>query len=205
MTPEQLENLTILLRGLLTLDRYEFPQALFGILEGDGSPEEQLAELIAEVMYCDAEDLLPLLADVHPVLISRVRAEVETKLQQLEALAETESGGLDSDTFTKEERDRLIEFIRLDEPNPIGEYIANGGVCGLSLDRYISFFGHHLANEADPAITAKGFATIALMARVPVPEMVEQCGQYFDRVISNIHRIMAVRKSLTAITKTLQV
>lgn len=205
LSPEQLENHSVLLRALLTLDRYEFPQVLFGILEGEGSPEEVLAELVAEVMYCDAEDILPLLQTVNPVLITRIRENVEAKLKAIEQQAEDETGGLDQDTFTKEERDRLIEFIRLDDPNPIGEYIAHGGICGLPIDRYIQFFGHHLAHAADPKTTAKGFATIALMARIPVTEVSEQCGQYFDQVISNIHRIMAVRKALDSLIKTLQV
>jgi len=204
LVPEHLHKQSALLRALLVLDKYELVNSLLGILEGEYSNEELVAELAAEVMYMDAEDFLPLIREVDSSLITRIRDVVDYRLAQQASAVEAQLGIPETDSFTPEERTRLVAFVGRDEPNPIGDYIANGGVCGLPLDRYVQFFGHYLSSVANPKTAARGLIAMALMARIAPVEMPKFCGQYLDQIYNNIHRIMPVRKELVAIAKTFQ-
>ena len=200
LTREQLPVITTLLRGLLTIDKYEFNHALKGIIEGDFSKEEQVAELVAEVMGEDPNDFLSLLQDVPDVLIEKIHMEINRRFEADLAVLEA-SEDFEPNDCSPEERAMVFAVLPKDDPESvIVKYVTEGGRLGLTVEQYMQFFGHYVANQKSPKAIAESFYVIGAMAKIPKDEIVTQMGQHFDAIIGDIHRIMQTRKALIALT-----
>lgn len=199
ITREQLPVITTLLRGLLTIDKYEFNHALKGLIEGDFNKEELVAELVAEVMGEDANDFLPLLQDVPDVLVEKIRLEVNRRFEaELTELEEREDFSPNDCSF--EERTAVFDALPKDDPESvIVKYVTEGGRLGLTVEQYLQFFGHYVANQKTSKGIAESLCVIGLMAKIPKAEIVTQMSAHFDALIGDIHRIMQTRKALIAL------
>jgi len=196
---ETIGRLATLLRGLLTIEHYELVQALDGIIEGASNKEELVCELVAEVMFEDANDFIVFVQEVPDVLIERIRNVVKARAEG-EYRARAEDPAVVEFAMSEQERAVLMSaFTEDDAKSPLFEYVNTNQRLGLTLEQFFGQFGNWVSNLKRPADIARAFLQIGLMAQIPMVEIPVQLSSYSDKLIGDIHRIIAVRKALIAL------
>lgn len=170
---DKLQQLNIVLMGLLEIEHYEDPEYLFNVLQNNESNESGLAELISVVTDTIMEDSVEVIDTVNDELIHRLLKVLKEKVEESKP-----------EEIGKALHPTLVKFAKSEAIQYVDEQVKKVLVArpyALSLESILRSFGNRLADDKAGQYTWVFVLLIATESAEEInPQLLyNQWGRYF--------------------------
>lgn len=185
-TYDDLMTMADVLDGLLLINNVEDTGDIKAILNGEGSDETKLIDILGYALNKDVNDLLEIIHHIEPGLLKGIEESVTTVDK-----SETEDVITDIPAFVKP---RLENAVTTMHRGMAYSYIMNGGALGCDIDSLLKFYEDELTSIAAQTILIEEIKGFLLTSDTPDEklnsELVRLVNTWVseDTVLLNAHR-----------------